>query len=49
MAESFPSGSVLLEAMTPQTENGDFLAPEAPGFGTTLTEELVLDQRLGAV
>jgi len=49
MAESFPSGSVLLEAMTPQTENGDFLAPEGPGFGTTLTEELVLDQRLGAV
>ena len=48
MAESFPAGSAMLDAMKPQEENGDFLAPETPGFGTTLTEELVLDQRLTA-
>jgi L-rhamnonate dehydratase len=46
MAESFPAGSAILDAMKPQEEDGAFLAPEAPGFGTTLTEELVLDQRL---
>ena len=48
MAESFPAGSTLLDAMSPLVENGDVLAPEAPGFGTTLTEELVLDQRLSS-
>ena len=48
MAESFPAGSAILDAMKPQEENGDFLAPETPGFGTTLTEALVLDQRLSS-
>ena len=48
MAESFPAGSTLLDAMSPLVENGDVLAPEAPRFGTTLTEELVLDQRLSS-
>jgi len=48
MAESFPAGSAILDAMKPQAENGDFLAPDAPGFGTQLTEELVLDHRLTA-
>jgi L-rhamnonate dehydratase len=48
MAESFPAGSAILDAMKPQEDNGDFLAPQAPGFGTTLTEALVLDQRLTA-
>ena len=48
MAESFPVGSAILDAMRPQEENGDFLAPETPGFGTTLTEALVLDQRLSS-
>ena len=42
MAESFPAGSAILDAMKPQAENGDFLAPDAPGFGTQLTEELDL-------
>ena len=48
MAESFPAGSTLLDAMSPLVENGDVLAPEAPGFGTPLTEALVLDQRLSS-
>ena len=46
MAESFPSGSALLEAMTPQFESGEYLAPEGPGFGTQLSEAMVLDHRL---
>lgn len=46
MAESFPGGSELLEAMTPQLEGGDYLAPDGPGFGTRLTEAMVLDHRL---
>ncbi len=46
MAESFPGGSALLEAMTPQFQGGDYLAPGGPGFGTRLTEEMVLDHRL---
>ena len=46
MAESFPAGSAILDAMSPPVENGDVLAPSAPGFGTTLTEEMVLDHRL---
>ena len=46
MAESFPEGSALLDAMTPEFENGDYLAPDAPGFGTRLTEAMVLDHRL---
>ena len=46
MAESFPAGSAILDAMSPPVEDGDVLAPSAPGFGTTLTEEMVLDHRL---
>ena len=38
MAESFPGGSELLEAMTPEFDGGDYLAPEGPGFATRLTE-----------
>ena len=48
MAESFPAGSVILDAMSPATENGDVLAPDTPGFGTTLTEQMVLEYRLTA-
>ena len=46
MAESFAAGSPLLAAMTPTIENGECLAPEEPGFGTSLTEEMVLEHRL---
>ncbi len=46
MAESFPAGSVILDAMTPPFDRGHVVAPTAPGFGSTLTEQLVLDQRL---
>ena len=46
MAESFPAGSPILDAMTPVIENGDCLAPTDPGFGTALTEEMVLEHRL---
>ena len=48
MAEGFPAGSELLGAMTPQSDGGDFLAPDAPGFGTALTEAMVLEHRLSA-
>ncbi len=48
MAESFPAGSPILDAMSPAVENGYVIAPVAPGFGTTLTEELVLEHRLTA-
>ena len=46
MAESFPAGSAILDAMSPPVENGEVVAPTDPGFGTTLTEEMVLDHRL---
>ncbi len=46
MAESFPTGSELLDAMKPRAENGDYLAPDGPGFGTALTEQMVLEHRL---
>ena len=46
MAESFPAGSPILEAMSPRFDNGDYVAPTEPGFGSTLTEEMVLDARL---
>ena len=46
MAESFATGSAILDAMQAPFENGDFLAPSEPGFGTGLTEEMVLDHRL---
>ena len=46
MAESFATGSPILDAMQAPFENGDFLAPTEPGFGTGLTEEMVLDHRL---
>ena len=48
MAESFPAGSPILDAMSPAVESGYVIAPAAPGFGTTLTEELVLEHRLTA-
>ena len=48
MAESFPAGSALLDAMKPQADKGDFLAPKGPGFGTALTEEMVVEHRLTA-
>jgi L-rhamnonate dehydratase len=46
LAESFgvPGMSTeLMMAMTPRFEGGDYLASERPGFGTGLTEELVLE------
>ena len=46
MAESFPAGSTILDAMSCPVENGYVIAPTGPGFGTLLTEELVLDHRL---
>ena len=46
MAESFPEDSEILEAMSCSVENGFVIAPNEPGFGTTLTEEMVLDYRL---
>ena len=46
MAERFAAGSPLLAAMTPTIENGECLAPKEPGFGTALTEEMVLEHRL---
>ncbi|MYB18562.1 MAG: mandelate racemase/muconate lactonizing enzyme family protein [Holophagales bacterium] len=46
MAESFATGSTVLDAMQAPFENGDFLAPSEPGFGTGLTEEMVLDHQL---
>jgi L-rhamnonate dehydratase len=48
MAESFPAGSTILDAMSCTVENGEVIAPTGPGFGTTLTEELVLEHRLTA-
>ena len=46
MAESFPEGSAILDAMSCQVENGYVLAPSEPGFGHSLTEEMVLDFQL---
>ena len=46
MAESFPAGSTILDAMSCSVENGEVVAPTDPGFGTSLTEELVLEHRL---
>jgi len=46
MAESFPEGSDILDAMSCEVENGYVLAPSEPGFGTKLTEQMVLDYRL---
>ncbi|MDG2040049.1 MAG: enolase C-terminal domain-like protein [Ilumatobacter sp.] len=48
MAESFPAGSTILDAMSCTVENGEVIAPTGAGFGTTLTEALVLDHRLTA-
>ncbi len=45
MAESFATGSAILDAMQAPFADGDFLAPEEPGFSTALTEEMVLDHR----
>ena len=46
MAESFPEGSAILDAMSCQVENGYVLVPSEPGFGHSLTEEMVLDFQL---
>jgi len=46
MAESFPVGSAILDAMSCPIENGYVLAPKGNGFGTSLTEQMVLDYRL---
>jgi len=46
MAESFPAGSTILDAMSCTVENGEVIAPTGAGFGTTLTEALVLEHRL---
>ena len=46
MAESFPAGSEILDAMSCTVKNGFVQAPTTPGFGTSLTEEMVLDYRL---
>ncbi|MYH27315.1 MAG: mandelate racemase/muconate lactonizing enzyme family protein [Acidobacteria bacterium] len=46
MAESFPAQSPILDAMSPPFDNGDYVAPTTPGFGSTLTEQMVLDARL---
>lgn len=48
MAESFPIGSAILDAMSCKVENGFVIAPEEPGFGTSLSEEMVLDYRLAS-
>ena len=46
MAESFPEGSAILDAMSCHVENGYVIAPSEPGFGHSLTEEMVLDFQL---
>ena len=46
MAESFPAGSEILDAMSCSVENGFVQAPTTAGFGTSLTEQMVLDYRL---
>ena len=46
MAESFPTGAPLLDAMRPPLDGGDYLAPVGAGFGTTLTEALVLEHQM---
>ena len=46
MAESFPAGSTILDAMSCDVEDGEVVAPTGPGFGTSLTEPLVLEHRL---
>ena len=46
MAESFPAGSPILDAMTPPLNDGHYVVPMTPGFGSRLTEEMVLDARL---
>jgi len=46
MAESFPEGSEILDAMSCRVENGYVIAPTEPGFGTKLTEQMVLEHRL---
>ncbi len=46
MAESFPQGSAILDAMSCQVVNGYVIAPTEPGFGTSLSEQMVLDYRL---
>ena len=46
MAESFPEGSAILDAMSCKVENGYVVAPQKPGFGHSLSEDMVLDFQL---
>lgn len=46
MAESFPEGSAILDAMSCKVENGYVFAPQKPGFGHSLSEDMVLDFQL---
>ena len=46
MAESFPEGSAILDAMSCKVENGYVVAPQEPGFGHSLSEDMVLDFQL---
>lgn len=48
MAESFPEGSDILDAMSCEVDNGYVLAPGEPGFGHSLSEQMVLDFRLNS-
>lgn len=48
MAESFPEGSEILDAMSCEVKDGFVLAPATPGFGHRLSEEMVLDFRLSS-
>ncbi len=46
MAESFPEGSEILDAMSCKVENGYVIAPTEAGFGHRLSEQMVLEHRL---
>ena len=46
MTETPPKGSSILDAMPAKVNNGYLLAPPGPEFGTTLTEQMVLDLHL---
>jgi len=48
MAESFPAGSSILDAISAKVGNGYVLAPTEPGFGAALTELIVPEHRLTA-
>lgn len=46
MTETPPKGSSILDAMPAKVNNGYLLAPPGAEFGTTLTEQMVLDLHL---